>query len=152
MKYLIVALILISGTTVAFGQKTNPNYDEALAERLGADDYGMKSYVFVMLKTGSNTSTDKAVRDSCFMGHMENIGRLVEEDILIVAGPFDKNENNYRGIFILDVPTLEEAEKILETDPAISAKFLEPELYNWYGSAALREYLNASDKVWKVGF
>lgn len=28
---------------------SNPNYDEALAEKLGADDYGMKSYFFVVL-------------------------------------------------------------------------------------------------------
>lgn len=30
----------------------NPVYDAALAEKLGADAYGMKSYVLVMLKTG----------------------------------------------------------------------------------------------------
>ena len=51
----------------------------------------------------------------------------------------------------MDVPTLEEAQILLASDPAIKAKYLEPELYNWYGSAALSEYLEASDKVWKIG-
>ncbi len=26
----------------------------------------------------------------------------------------------------------------------------DPELYNWYGSAALPEYLEASDRIWKI--
>ena len=83
---------------------------------------------------------------------MNNIERLVNEKKMIVAGPMVKNEKSYRGIFILDVPTLEEANLLLETDPAINAKYLDPELYIWYGSAALSEYLEASDKVWKIGF
>jgi|SRR5690606_32257724 len=127
----------------------NPNYDAELAKKLGADDYGMKKFVLVMLKTGSNKTTDKAFIDSCFKGHMENINRLVEKGSLIVAGPMGKNDKTYRGIFILDVPTIEEAEKLLQTDPAVSGKLLAAELYVWYGSAALREYLEASDKVWK---
>lgn len=148
--FLIFSFCFIISTLTA--QKENPNYDAALAEELGADDYGMKTYIFVMLKTGSNTSTNKMERDSCFQGHMQNIGRLVDEGKLIVAGPMQKNENEYRGIFILNVPTVEEAQALLDTDPAIAAQFLEPELYVWYGSAALRTYLDASDKVWKVGF
>jgi uncharacterized protein YciI len=133
-------------------QKTNPNYDSDLATKFGADDYGMKKYIFVILKTGSNESDNKALKDSCFSGHLNNIDRLVKEKKLIVAGPMVKNEKSYRGIFILDVSTIEDANLLLETDPAIKAKFLEPEFYQWYGSAALPEYLEASDKVWKIGF
>ncbi len=131
-------------------QNNNPNYDAQLAEKLGADDYGMKNYIFVILKTGSNTSEDKAVINQAFRGHLDNIRRLVDENKLIVAGPFGKNDKTYRGLFILNVATIEEAEKLLQTDPAIGAKFLSAELYNWYGSAALSQYLDASDKVWKI--
>lgn len=152
MKSFITILVITFSVTMSLAQKTNPNYDAELATSLGADDYGMKQFVFVILKTGSNGSTDKVLRDSCFAGHMDNINRLVEKKKLIVAGPMVKNEKGYRGIFILDVPTLEEARPLLETDPAIKAQFLEPELYLWYGSAALSEYLEASDKIWKIGF
>ena len=129
---------------------SNPNYDASLAQKLGADDYGMKGYVLVMLKTGENQTTDKAFISNSFRGHLENINRLVEQGKLIVAGPLGKNDNNYRGIFILNVTTLEEAEKLMQTDPAIKSGLLAIELYNWYGSAALPEYLEASDKIWKV--
>jgi len=132
------------------GQTTNPNYDTTLAQALGADDYGMKMYVFVVLKSGNNKTTDKDFINSCFAGHMQNIGRLVESKQLIVAGPFGKNDNDFRGLFILNVTSLEEAKALLETDPAIKADLLAPELYPWYGSAALSEYLDAADKIWKV--
>src|SRR5437868_2931937 len=127
----------------------NKNYDEVLAKKLGADEYGMKSYIFVILKSGSNTNTDKKYIDSCFAGHMKNIGKLVEEGKLIVAGPLGKNDKNYRGIFIFNVKTIEEANKLMEGDAAIKEKLLEAELYNWYGSAALSEYLPAHKKIEK---
>jgi len=129
---------------------SNPNYDLRLAQKLGADDYGMKRYMLVMLKTGTNQTTDTDFINACFRGHMENINRLAAEGKLIVAGPLGKNEKNYRGIFILDATTLEEAEALLQTDPAISEGLLYAELFNWYGSAALPMYLDFSEKIWKV--
>lgn len=152
MKPLVIILTILCSAISILSQTTNPNYDSDLAAELGADDYGMKKFVFVILKTGSNESTDKDLKDSCFTGHMNNINRLVKAKKLIVAGPMMKNDNSYRGIFILDVTTFEEANLLLQTDPAINAKYLEPELYIWYGSAALSEYLKASDKIWKIGF
>lgn len=133
------------------GSGANPNYDSELAKKTGADDYGMKSYIFVILKTGPNTPTEPTFVTNAFRGHMDNINRLVAEKKLIVAGPFGKNDKTYRGLFILDnIATLEEARELLQTDPAIKAGLLDVELFNWYGSAALAEYLKYSDRVWKV--
>lgn len=130
---------------------SNPNYNKSLAEKLGGDDYGMKSYFFVILKTGTNTTTDNDLISESFKGHMENIHRLVEENKLIVAGPLGKNKNNYRGIFILNnIKSIEDAKTLLQTDPAIKNGLLDYEVFNWYGSAALPEYLPYSDKIWKV--
>ena len=57
-------------STIALGQQANPALDTALAKKLGADEYGLKMYVMVILKTGGNKTTDKHFIDSCFMGHM----------------------------------------------------------------------------------
>lgn len=149
-KTILAASLIIAFVIIATGQTTNPNYDTTLAQSLGADDYGMKMYVFVVLKSGNNKTTDKDLINKCFAGHMENIGRLVESKQLIVAGPFGENDNDFRGLFILNVTSLEEARALLETDPAIKADLLAPELYPWYGSAALSEYLEAADKIWKL--
>jgi uncharacterized protein YciI len=133
-------------------QSNNPNYDKHLADSLGSDEYGMKRYMLVILKTGSATINDKSITDSLFRGHMQNINRLAESGKLIVAGPLQKNEKTYRGIFILNVKTIEEANGLLETDPAIKAKVLDSEVYGWYGSAALPMYLDFHKKVEKKSF
>jgi uncharacterized protein YciI len=123
-------------------------YDKALSDSLGSDNYGMKMYVLVLLKTGT-ASFDQKTTDSLFNGHMANIGRLVSEGKLVVAGPLGKNEKNYRGIFIFNVRTIEEANQLLITDPTIKAKVLDAELYQWYGSAALPLYLPYHSKLQK---
>jgi uncharacterized protein len=146
---LILALILVFLAPAA-GQIVNPQYDSTLVKELGADDYGMKMYVFVILKSGQNKTEDRTFIDSCFTGHLKNIDRLAGMRRLIVAGPFGENENDFRGLFILNVTNIDDANKLLETDPAISAGLLSADTYLWYGSAALTEYLDTAEKIWKL--
>lgn len=150
MKSILTFAFILSIATLTFGQTTNPQLDTTLARKLGADDYGMKMYVFVILKTGDNKTTDKQFVDSCFTGHLANIGRLAETKQLIVAGPFGKNNDDFRGLFILNVTSIAEANKLLGTDPALRANLLSAELFPWYGSAALPEYLDTHNKIWKI--
>ena len=150
--FLLVYLITVTLAIQAQEKKSKAPYDEALAKKLGADNYGMKMYVLVMLKSGTNTTETKAKTDSLFAGHMANMGKMVEAQKLVIAGPMGKNDKNYRGIFVLNTKSIEEAKQLLESDPAIKAKLLEPELYNWYGSAALAEYLPFHDKIQKSSF
>lgn len=137
---------------LVFAVKTNAQnkmYDSVLAKKLGADNNGMKGYILVILKTGPNNTTNKLFIDSCFAGHMQNMGVMVQANQLVVAGPLGKNDKKYRGIFILNLTNMEEAEKLLQTDPAIHSGLLTAELFKWYGSAALAEYLPFAEKVSK---
>ncbi len=152
MSKLFAILLFCMVNSKAISQNNNPKYDKALADSLGADDYGMKMYVLVILKTGSNKTESKEKTDSLFSGHMQNINHLAGIGKLVVAGPLRKNEKEYRGIFILDVKTIEEAKLLLDTDPAIKAQLLDTELFHWYGSAALPVYLKFHDKVEKSKF
>lgn len=145
----MLLFVCIALSVSANAQKPNSNYDAELAKKLGADERGMKMYVMVILKTGANTTATKLETDSAFAGHMANMGKLVKANKLVVAGPFEKNDKNYRGIFILNTSSLEEAKEIIATDPAVKAKLLDADLFNWYGSAALPEYLNAAEKIRK---
>ena len=113
-------------------------FDAELAKKLGADEFGMKHYVLVILKTGAKDAAFKGKeRDNIFAGHMANIGRLADEGKLAVAGPFEKNEKGYRGLYIFNVATLADAQKIVETDPAVKSGILMPDMTLWYGSASL---------------
>jgi uncharacterized protein YciI len=137
---------------VSIAQNSDTAYDAVLAKKLNADDYGMKKYVLVILKTGSANITDKTQLDSIFKGHMQNISRLAAENKLVIAGPLGKNDKSYEGIFVLNAATVEEAKELLDTDPAVHAKALEPELYSWYGSAALQATLDIHKKIQKKHF
>jgi uncharacterized protein YciI len=157
MKHILILLLLPLGN-LCFSQSgvpdntavQNPRYDKHLAEKLGGDVYGMKAYFLVILKTGNNPTTDQALISRSFRGHLDNINRLAEEGKLVLAGPLGTNDKGYRGIFILNnVSTLEEAGALLQTDPAIKEGLLDAEVFSWYGSAALPEYLPYSDKIWK---
>ncbi|TVQ66018.1 MAG: hypothetical protein EA360_07300 [Balneolaceae bacterium] len=149
MKSSLLLALTLSLLTAIPVQAQNPNYNMELAQELGADELGMKFYVLAILKTGSNQNADPETVQKSFAGHLENINRLAEENKLIVAGPLMPNEDNFRGIFILNVATLEEAVELLQSDPAIRENLLAPDLYQWYGSAALSKYLEAADQIWQ---
>lgn len=148
MKNIIIFLLMAVIPFLGYAQ--NPSYNKALADSLGADDYGMKSYTLVMLKTGGGNVEDKAKVDSLFRGHLDNIGRLAEAGKIIVAGPLGKNDNHYRGIFIFDEQDKAKVAELLQTDPAIKADLLAYDIYNWYGSAALPVYLDTHSKIEKI--
>ena len=124
----------------------NAKFDPQLAEKLGADDYGMKNYVMAFLKVGPNRDQDSATAAQIQRAHLDNINRLVAEKKMIVAGPF-LDDTDIRGIFIFNVATIEEAEALTLTDPAVKSGRLIMELHPWYGSAALIEIPALHKKV-----
>lgn len=94
----------------------------------------IEQYWFILLKTGAKTDFDSTRRAELFQGHMANMKRLYDEGILKVAGPFGKNDHNWRGLFIFDVKSREEAEKIANTDPAIASGLFSVDVVPWFGA------------------
>ncbi|MCH5717101.1 YciI family protein [Niabella hibiscisoli] len=152
MSRFLFALLLVLVTVSVSQAQANPDYNKSLADSLGSDERGMKMYQLVILKTGPVTIADKDSVKQVFSGHMQNIGKLVKDGYLVVAGPFGKNDKQYRGLFILKARDKEEAEKLLLTDPAIKTGLLTYDLLDWYGSAALPMYLPHSEKISKTKF
>ena len=91
----------------------------------------IKQYWFVMLTKGNNRMQDSATAAKIQDGHMANINSLYNEGKLKVAGPFG-DDGDWRGIFIFDCATKEEVEKLLATDPAISAGRLAYDIHPWW--------------------
>ena len=130
-------------------EEVNQRFDEKLAKKLGADDYGMKKYVMAYLKSGPNRSQDSLERAQLQRAHLDNITRMANEGTLVLAGPF-LDDGAIRGIYIFDVETVEEARKLTNTDPAIQAGSLIMELHPWYGSAALKQINELHQKITKT--
>jgi uncharacterized protein YciI len=139
----ILCILIIFFCELSFAQQ-NPEtkgkvkYDSLLAKQIGADEYGMKTYVMAFLKSGPVKIQDSLQRAVLLRKHLKNIRRLAAEGTLIVAGPFLDNQT-IRGVFIFNVESIQEAQKIAETDPAVKAGVFVLELHPWYGSAALVE-------------
>jgi uncharacterized protein YciI len=111
-------------------------YEAVLAKKLGADAYGMQTYIVAFLKRGANRSQDSTEAAQLQRAHLDNIQKLARDGKLLIAGPF-MDDQEIRGIYIFDVRTIEEAEALTATDPAIKAGRLLMELHPWYGPAAL---------------
>lgn len=140
----LLVLVCILGITyscqapVSNKSETTHSYNKELALKLKADQYGMSRYVMAFLKRGPNRRQDSITAANLQKAHLENIIKMAEEGTLVLAGPFMDN-GDIRGIYIFNVATIEEAEKLTESDPAIKAGRLVMELHPWYGSAALKE-------------
>lgn len=128
-----------------------PTFDAELARRLGADEHGMRNYVLVILKTGPNKMPPGPERDAMFKGHFANMNRLAAEGKLALAGPFD-GDDGWRGLFVFAVPDIEEARKLVATDPVVSSGEMVAEYHKYYGSAALLLVNEMHGKVARQAF
>ena len=138
MKWPTVPLLLalLAAPPVFAAGPVAPAYDEALARRVGADEYGMRPYVLVILKTGPKRMPDGEARNAMFAGHFANMERLAGEGKLALAGPFMKDPDGWRGLFVFAVEDIEQARALTATDPVIANGEMVAEYHRWYGSAA----------------
>lgn len=148
----ILALLSVLATTGLSAQKETKKstFNQELATSLGADQYGMKPYTIVMLTTGPTKIEDKAKMGELMKAHLGNIQKLSNEGKVIVAGPFlEQNKQTFRGMFIFNTKSKEEAEQWVKTDPAVQAGVFSYEIFPWYGSAALPMYLKHHAEIAK---
>jgi uncharacterized protein YciI len=91
----------------------------------------MTVYYFGLLTRGPNAaSIPPADLPALQAGHMANINRLTREGKLLVAGPF-MDDGDWRGILIFKCASLEEAQALAATDPAVQAGRLKVEVRPW---------------------
>ena len=149
----LAVLLLLAGGALAEDAPApaSPAFDAALAEALGADEYGMRQYVLVILKTGPTPVPAGAARDEMFRGHFANMKRLAAEGKLALAGPLD-GVDGWRGLFILAVDDLQEAAALVATDPVVIQGEMVAEYHAYYGSAALMLVNETHEKVARKSF
>ena len=121
-KILLLQIVCVLTTQFAMGQDTKKKEPR------------VKQFWMVVLKTGpkDNVITDSAERSIIFKGHFANMERLYNEGVLKAAGPFGKNDLTWRGLFILDCASKEEAETHVRTDPSVAAGVFIYDIVPWY--------------------
>jgi uncharacterized protein len=109
---------------------------EAKAQTDPVRDWKMKSYYMVILKIGPDRNQDSTETSRIQAAHLANMGKMYDDKKLILAGPF-LDDSQLAGILILNVPTVEEADKLASLDPAVLAGRLIYEVHPWYGPSTL---------------
>ena len=124
-KIIILIIIAFASIQPAFSQKDTTG--KKIEEKI-------KQFWLVIIKTGPKDKeiTDTAVRNKIFAGHFANMEKLYNDGILKAAGPFGKNDLTWRGLFILDCKTKEEAEAFVKTDPSVAAGVFITDIVPWF--------------------
>ena len=107
--------------------------------------YEMTTYYLALLYRGPNSTAQVTPETQRIQEeHMANIRRMGKSGKLILAGPFSDN-GNLRGIFVFRVGSLEEAKALADSDPAVKAGRLAPEIHPWSAAKNIHVYATSEE-------
>jgi uncharacterized protein YciI len=115
--------------TAAIDKSTHGNTHISLSDSTPALE--MKQYWLVLLKKGPNRNHSQAAANKIQAAHMANITRLHQQGKIIMAGPIG-NEQDLRGIFIMDGKDSSEIASYVATDSAVITGRLRFEILPWW--------------------
>ena len=116
----------------------NAQAQEEFEYKEGDTTYIMKKYYLVMLLANpAKEPLDSATVAEIQQAHLDNISRLAKEGKIVMAGPMGDN-GNLRGIFIMDCSSQQEADSLVQTDPAIMQKRMLFEVHPWWAAKGSR--------------
>lgn len=91
----------------------------------------MQQYFIAFLKSGPNRNQSKEVADSLQNLHMAHLGKMYEMGYADLSGPMG-DDGDLRGITIYNVPTIEMADSLANSDPMVKAGRLMIEIKPWW--------------------
>jgi len=91
----------------------------------------MQQYFIAFLKSGPIRSQTKAEADSLQTLHLAHLSKMYELGYADISGPFGDN-GDIRGITIYNVPTLQMADSLANSDPMVKAGRLIIETHPWW--------------------
>ena len=100
----------------------------------------LDTYTFVLLRRGprAHEFSDEELEE-IQAGHLAFLGRMREEGHLLLAGPFqDQDDETKRGLCVYRTG-LEETRRLTEGDPAIQAGRMRVEAMTWLTSKGALE-------------
>jgi len=128
MKKLVLIGTILFGFIIYVQAQDEFEYTE------GDTTYIMKKYYMVLLLTNPDKEQLDSIQVATIQkAHLDNISKLAKEGKIVMAGPMG-DDGDLRGIFVMDCSSLEEAEELVNTDPAIKKKRMLFEVHPWWAA------------------
>lgn len=108
----------------------------AAPARAQVDMSTMRTY-FVVLLLRAEPAAPPGDRGAVMRAHLASMSDLAARRVLVGAGPIADRDAALRGVFVLDVATREEAERIATGDPAVKAGTLTPVVLAWFAEKGI---------------
>jgi uncharacterized protein YciI len=127
-------LLLLAFVLHAAGLRAQRTFDVTI----GDSTYHMKKYWFVLYTKGDGPVLDSLTAATLQKEHLAHQDDQAARGLIVMAGPFDKNEAGWRGLLLYDCDTREEVEGYLRQDPLVKAGRLKYEVQPWWGAQGTR--------------
>jgi uncharacterized protein YciI len=92
--------------------------------------FKLEKYFLGLLYKGTARDQAPAETEKIQTAHLNHLESLYKKGILLIAGPM-ADDGDLRGIVVLKVSSMEEAQALVNADPAVKAGRLRVELHPW---------------------
>jgi len=114
---------------------------------IGPGGFEMTTYYVGFLYRGPKWTAEQTPETEALQkAHMANIQKMAEAGKLLVAGPFTDG-GDLRGLYVFRVGTMEEAQQLAATDPAVKAGRLRLEFHPWFAAKNIKVTAQAEPLV-----
>lgn len=93
----------------------------------------MQQYFMAFLKSGPDRSQSEEEANKLQEGHLAHLQKMYDLGYADISGPFG-DDGDIRGITIYNVPTLEIADSLANSDPMVKAGRLIIEMHPWWAA------------------
>jgi uncharacterized protein len=96
------------------------------------DEHKLVQFQMAIMKKGPKwDTTNEQERTQIFQQHLANVLSMYKSGKLAIAGPFG-DDPNLIGIFVMRTAAADEAKGWVDTDPAVQAGLMAPEVHPWW--------------------
>ena len=93
----------------------------------------MQQYFIAFLKRGEHRNQDQEEANKLQEAHLAHLGKMYDLGYADISGPFG-DDGDIRGITIYNVPTIEMADSLANSDPMVKAGRLKIEIHPWWAA------------------
>lgn len=129
-----IILNLLFVALAALPTQAQRTFDVTIAD----STYHMKQYWFVLYAADDGPVLDSLIAATLQKEHLAHQDEQAKSGLIVMAGPYGKNDAGWRGMLLYDCNTEEEVKGNLEQDPFVKAGRRKYAIAPWWGSVGTR--------------